>query len=430
MKPAESKAIFKCEEIECEWIDMTFGSQAELESHVKDTHPPIEDPVKFCLDALAKALNLNPDGTEKKKPEASEAKKEVQILSGKDGEKMQKVASKQGPQAIVKPDMRTTQVSAAAPMAKTATQNAALKASPAGVAGLLRTPQQIRTQSPGLGSQQARTAPSGPSLSKQPAGTTASASGDVKGQKKAEETSKDNMKKRSATAEKEPDPWSSSIVRQEDIIALFKPGDESDLSTPGKVSAFLDMREREKSSSTNSTDPRSLKTPNESPEEVSPNLSSPKDFNVVNWGDPMAEALFLNAQLDNFEHSIREREDWQMVVENRESKEEEERDKKAKSRREKELAELEKEKEAVEKERQRIDKLQDGTAAKTRAKMRLSTRERNAQGKARRLEEERETTKNGKEEAEHKAEDGDARLSWDQVYDPNSTLLPGWPGRR
>ncbi|KAF1986822.1 hypothetical protein K402DRAFT_67298 [Aulographum hederae CBS 113979] len=79
--PAEApKPTFICPHPEC--FGRSFNSQPELDSHAKDNHVQIDDPLKFAHEVAAKALGLNPDGTSKRPVDQKVAGKGAKLQQG------------------------------------------------------------------------------------------------------------------------------------------------------------------------------------------------------------------------------------------------------------------------------------------------------------------------------------------------------------
>lgn len=149
MEPA--KPAYKCPDENCEASIKGFFREEDLEKHTKEAHPHIDDPLQYCLDAMATALGLNSDGTVKKKempksaaaPAAQKDNKPIVTAAATKpmATAMQKSASKAGAPLGSKQEVATQQPGPpSTPMSRVATVNSALKATPA-AKDSLKTPQ-------------------------------------------------------------------------------------------------------------------------------------------------------------------------------------------------------------------------------------------------------------------------------------------------
>ncbi|KAL1618611.1 hypothetical protein SLS54_007046 [Diplodia seriata] len=138
-----AKPSFPCPHPTCDHSARGFETKDELESHVKDAHAKVEDPLKFAIDAVNEGLGLNPDGTAKPKVENNA------VHRGRPAPAMAKqpLTTKPGQTPQIKGEAGTPATGAAAtPMNRVPTQTG-VKSSPS---ASFKTPQMmVKGQTPG-----------------------------------------------------------------------------------------------------------------------------------------------------------------------------------------------------------------------------------------------------------------------------------------
>ncbi len=213
---AVAPPTFRCPVPECESNNNGFASQADLHKHNAEAHevkePPIEDPLRFALDALAEGLGLDKDGT-RKIPPKEVTKPAVKPLPNAAPLKMQRSPSKLGQQ--LKQEATTPATGFGTPMARPPTQNGAKTDSPA--SNMLKTPSNTNVKTPSSG-----------------------APGMKNGLSKATNQSTDKPSPRPTSEQRPPTPvslWADSSISPSDLIQCFQ-----GLDGLSNIGAFTSMQ--------------------------------------------------------------------------------------------------------------------------------------------------------------------------------------------